>query len=74
MTGQFFGHTHYDKFELYYDVADSKRPVGVGYVAPSLTTYTYLNPTYRIYHIEGDAKGSRRVIYNDNDNDNDNYG
>ncbi|EEB20402.1 sphingomyelin phosphodiesterase, putative [Pediculus humanus corporis] len=62
VTGQFFGHTHYDKFELYYDVADSKRPVGVGYVAPSLTTYTYLNPTYRIYHIEGDAKGSRRFV------------
>ncbi|KAA0194494.1 hypothetical protein HAZT_HAZT006754, partial [Hyalella azteca] len=51
ITGQFFGHTHYDEFEVFYDDVDL-RPASVAYVAPSVTTYDALNPGYRIYYIE----------------------
>jgi len=52
ITGQFFGHTHYDHFELFYD-PQSKKPVSVGYISPSVTTYSQLNPGYRVYTVDG---------------------
>lgn len=54
MTAQFYGHTHWDEIEIYYDSETSKRPISVGYVGPSLTTFAYGNPGYRIYTIDGD--------------------
>lgn len=44
ITGQFFGHTHKDEFEMFYDEIDKTRPLGVAFVAPSVTTYVDLNP------------------------------
>lgn len=47
---QLFGHTHDDSFYLTYSEDNSASdPVSVAYVAPSVTTYTDLNPSYRIY-------------------------
>ncbi|EEB20401.1 sphingomyelin phosphodiesterase, putative [Pediculus humanus corporis] len=54
VTAQFYGHTHWDEIEIYYDSETSKRPISVGYVGPSLTTFAYGNPGYRIYTIDGD--------------------
>lgn len=44
ITGQFFGHTHMDEFEMFFDETDKSRPVGVAFIAPSITTYVDLNP------------------------------
>lgn len=62
MTAQFYGHTHNDEFEVFYDLTDNTRAIAVAYIGPSVTTYTYLNPGYRIYYVDGDRDGSTRVI------------
>ena len=53
IAGQFFGHTHNDEFELFYDLSDRKRAVSIAYLAGSVTTFTGLNPAYRIYTVDG---------------------
>ncbi|XP_060565615.1 sphingomyelin phosphodiesterase-like [Ruditapes philippinarum] len=55
---QFFGHTHNMKFQMFYDGDTSKRPLGITYMPGSITTYSYLNPGFRIYEIDGNYKGS----------------
>lgn len=44
IAAQFFGHTHVDEFEMFYDEETLTRPVSVAFVAPSVTTYINLNP------------------------------
>lgn len=44
IAAQFFGHTHVDEFEMFYDEETLSRPVSVAFVAPSVTTYINLNP------------------------------
>lgn len=61
ISAQFFGHTHFDEFELFYDPDDLNRPVNVAYMGPSVTPYTGLNPGYKIYYIDGDHVNSTRV-------------
>ncbi|CAF1108747.1 unnamed protein product [Adineta steineri] len=58
IAGQFYGHTHFDEFVIFYDEIDRQRPVSVAYMAPSLTTSSYLNPGYRVYSLDGDYAGS----------------
>lgn len=53
VTGQFFGHSHGDSFEMIYDINNVTRPVGIAYVTGRVTTYSYLNPGYRIYTVDG---------------------
>ena len=53
ITAQFYGHTHTDSLEIFYDDVAFKRPVNVAYVTPSITTYGGLNPGYRIFEIDG---------------------
>lgn len=60
ITGQFFGHTHYDQYDLFYDPVTS-RPVSVGYISPAVTTYREMNPSYRIYVVDGFYKNSTWV-------------
>ncbi|XP_063982786.1 sphingomyelin phosphodiesterase-like [Diachasmimorpha longicaudata] len=62
ITAQFFGHTHFDEFELFYDTENLTRPLSVAYVAPSVTPYDHLNPGYRIYYIDGEGSSTRHVI------------
>ncbi|EFA80626.1 saposin B domain-containing protein [Heterostelium album PN500] len=50
----FFGHTHHDQFQVYHDKTDG-HPMAVSYIAPSVTTYTNQNPSYRIYTIDQDS-------------------
>jgi len=58
ITGQFFGHSHQDTFSLIYDTDDKnvedKRPVGISYLAGSVTTYGHVNPNYRVYTVEAE--------------------
>ncbi|XP_071804161.1 sphingomyelin phosphodiesterase-like [Asterias amurensis] len=52
IRGQFFGHTHKDSFELFYD-EKTKRPTSMLYNGGSVTTYSNINPNYRIYVVDG---------------------
>ncbi|CAJ0951819.1 unnamed protein product, partial [Mesorhabditis belari] len=63
ITAQFYGHTHYDHFEVFYENADpTKRATHFNFIAPSLTTYDFLNPSYRIYTIDGAYSGSTYTV------------
>lgn len=65
ISGQFFGHTHQDEFEIFYDDDEQQqheaknrtkfpflRATGVAHVGPSATTFGGVNPGYRIYTID----------------------
>jgi len=58
VTAQFYGHTHNDEFMIFYDAEDRARAVNMGFVTPSITTFTGLNPAYRIYTMDGHYEGS----------------
>ena len=58
ITGQFFGHTHNDQFYVMYDIENPDRAIGMEYVTGSATTYSFLNPGYRIYTIDGNYNES----------------
>lgn len=62
ITAQFFGHTHFDEFELFYDRNDLSRVTNIAYVGPSVTPYYDLNPGYRIYYVDGDHKSTTRAV------------
>lgn len=56
----YFGHTHEDQFEVFYfnDNGNDKsarqstdQAVSIAYVAPSITPYIKLNPTFRVYSV-----------------------
>ena len=62
IANQFYGHTHYDSYFLFYDEKSNfTRPTNVGYVSPSVVTYSNLNPGYRIYTVDGFYPGSTFV-------------
>jgi sphingomyelin phosphodiesterase len=62
IAAQFFGHTHFDSWQIFYDVDDGfKRPVSVAYVGPSVTPLSALNMGYRVYEIDGFYPGSSWV-------------
>lgn len=56
ILAQFYGHTHMDHFEVFYDYANNSRPISIAYIAPSVTTYQRLNPGYRVYDIDAQSK------------------
>ncbi|GAB6027684.1 hypothetical protein CHUAL_001924 [Chamberlinius hualienensis] len=63
IRGQFFGHTHVDEFQQFYDLSNAnRRPVSTAFVGPSLTTYVNLNPSYRIYTMDGNYQNSSWTV------------
>ncbi|XP_028840193.1 sphingomyelin phosphodiesterase [Denticeps clupeoides] len=62
VAGQFFGHTHVDEFQMFYDEETLSRPLGVAFIAPSLTTYINLNPGFRIYYVDGRYPESSHLV------------
>jgi hypothetical protein len=65
ITAQFFGHTHYDEFQIFYDTSDLGRALSIAYVGPSVSPYYDLNPGYRIYYVDGDHAKTTRVSKHD---------
>ena len=63
ISAQFYGHTHNDQFMMWYDTETNSVPINVGYVTPSVTTYTGLNPSYRIYTIDGPYENASMVSH-----------
>ncbi|KAJ8939969.1 hypothetical protein NQ318_006150 [Aromia moschata] len=52
ISAQFYGHSHADEFEVFYETAEYSRPTSVAYLGPSVTTYENYNPAYRIYYLK----------------------
>lgn len=52
MKGLFYGHTHNDHIETIVSRVDG-RPIRTAFIAPSGTTYSYQNPSFRIFEING---------------------
>ena len=60
--GQFYGHTHTDEFEVFYDPdTNLTRPTSVAYVAPSVEAANSGNNGYRVYTIDGERANSTWV-------------
>ncbi|EYC04462.1 hypothetical protein Y032_0087g2022 [Ancylostoma ceylanicum] len=59
---QFYGHTHNDHFQVYYDPKDNMRPFHFNWISPSITTYDFNNPSYRIYTIDGGYEGATYTV------------
>lgn len=51
IRGQFFGHTHSEEFYLHKSFSDNST-VGVDLLPGSLTTYSNINPEFRVYEID----------------------
>ncbi|XP_064651922.1 sphingomyelin phosphodiesterase-like [Lineus longissimus] len=62
IVAQFFGHTHTDSFELFFDEKNVTRPTSIAYVGPSVTSYPDLNPGFRIHTLDGDHKETTRMV------------
>ncbi|XP_050298661.1 sphingomyelin phosphodiesterase-like isoform X2 [Anthonomus grandis grandis] len=62
IVGLFYGHSHADEFEVFYETEEYSEAIAVAYLAPSVTSYTFNNPAYRIYYIDGDYDGSTREV------------
>ena len=63
IVAQFYGHTHNDEFKVFYDRETNARPINIAYVSPSVTTWKNMNPSYRIFTIDGDYEGSSHVSH-----------
>ncbi|KAF9329014.1 hypothetical protein BGZ91_000740, partial [Linnemannia elongata] len=51
---QFFGHTHYDEFALFYNspTKNAASAISTAWIGPSVTPYTNLNPGFRVYKVD----------------------
>jgi sphingomyelin phosphodiesterase len=58
VTAQFFGHTHHDEFEIFYDMENITRATNIAFIGPSVTTFYNNNPGYRIYSVDGFYKST----------------
>ncbi|GIY72021.1 sphingomyelin phosphodiesterase, partial [Caerostris extrusa] len=60
VAGQFFGHSHLDELEVFY--GEDQRPTSVAYIGPSVTSYDGVNPSYRIYTVDGSHPKSSSAV------------
>jgi sphingomyelin phosphodiesterase len=56
IKGQFYGHTHFDEMKVVGEYYNSKEISGVEFIAPSLTTYSFQNPSFRVFEMDEDTK------------------
>lgn len=56
IKGQFYGHTHYDELKIIPEYFNSDKTCGVEFVAPSLTTYSFQNPSFRVFEMDEETK------------------
>nr|XP_027232397.1 sphingomyelin phosphodiesterase-like [Penaeus vannamei] len=62
IRGQFYGHSHQDEFRVHYDVNAPNKPIGVQYVSPNNGPFHDLNPSYRVFYIDGDHPETTRNV------------
>eukprot|EP00826_Nyctotherus_ovalis_P048952 TRINITY_DN582_c0_g2_i9.p1 TRINITY_DN582_c0_g2~~TRINITY_DN582_c0_g2_i9.p1 ORF type:complete len:508 (+),score=109.11 TRINITY_DN582_c0_g2_i9:192-1715(+) len=53
IRGLLYGHVHQDYFTILR--GRNHQPINIAYTCPSLTTYTYNNPAYRVFEIDGNT-------------------
>lgn len=53
IRGLLYGHVHQDYFTIL--KGRNHQPINIAYTCPSLTTYTYNNPAYRVFEIDGNT-------------------
>jgi sphingomyelin phosphodiesterase len=58
--GQFYGHTHWDDFKIFFD---EDRPINSLYIGSSVTAYTDLNPGYKVFHVDGVESPDRNTTW-----------
>jgi len=63
VTGQFYGHTHTDSFQLFYQQTKDGMACNVAYIAPAVTPYHGVNPSYRIYSVSPDGEVTDHETY-----------
>jgi sphingomyelin phosphodiesterase len=56
VKGQFYGHTHYDEMKFIPEYFNSSKISGVEFIAPSLTTYSFQHPSFRLFEMDEDTK------------------
>lgn len=56
IRGQFFGHTHYDEFRVINGYFNQTNIAGLILTSPSLTSYSWKNPSFRVYELESNNK------------------
>lgn len=64
IVAQFYGHTHYDEFNLNYSNEDFDAPFTVGWNGGSLTTYADVNPNYKIFEVDKETHVSSMLYFN----------
>ncbi|XP_032682117.1 sphingomyelin phosphodiesterase 1-like [Odontomachus brunneus] len=67
IKAQFNGHTHNDELELIYSSDENKKIINVAWNGGSVTTFTELNPNYKIYNVDSEnyvVKDYENWIYN----------
>ena len=51
ISAQFNGHTHNDEFKVFYNPNDTTKIVNVAWNGGSITSYSDLNPNYKVYDV-----------------------
>ncbi|KAG7169406.1 Sphingomyelin phosphodiesterase-like 3 [Homarus americanus] len=62
IRGQFYGHSHMDEFRVHYDINAPYKPIGVQYITPNNGPFHDLNPSYRVFYIDGDHPDTTRKV------------
>ncbi|KAI9259430.1 Metallo-dependent phosphatase-like protein [Phascolomyces articulosus] len=57
ITGQFYGHTHKDEYHVFYrdNNQTAENAISMAYVGPSITPFDYVNPGFRLYHVDAET-------------------
>ncbi|KAI9495494.1 Metallo-dependent phosphatase-like protein [Zychaea mexicana] len=58
ITGQFYGHTHKDEYQVFYRRGENQtaeNAISMAYVAPSITPFDEINPGFRMYQVDAET-------------------
>uniref|UniRef100_A0A2P2I9G1 Sphingomyelin phosphodiesterase-like n=2 Tax=Hirondellea gigas TaxID=1518452 RepID=A0A2P2I9G1_9CRUS len=67
IAGLFYGHTHKDHFQVFFDPDQPDRTIEVAYIAESQTPYKKLNPGYKVYTVDaGRPEATYTVLDHEN--------
>ncbi|XP_012257111.2 sphingomyelin phosphodiesterase-like [Athalia rosae] len=55
VVAEFNGHTHNDEFRVIYDLKNTTEAIRVAWNGGSATTYSNVNPNYRVYTVNADT-------------------
>lgn len=55
IPGQFYGHLHTDEFSVFYSSPNKSQKTAISnaYLAPSMSTMNGINPSFRVYKVDG---------------------